>query len=272
MQYLPNNTWEVLMYSEKHKPMQSTMRGSADPREQQENAGSRKPGLFKSIRSTAGSFFYPEGDYHQDEGMPGAYSDHKYRAPSREQELMGEVDYLKRDSDNKGRQIGELQAELQKAQALSNSVKLSADRMQLALDNKDVFFGVQLSDENILSRFQHLFGQIKTWSTALSGTSPPEVHVDKVQGLLQSIVPGSSTEFIINKTFASPKKRRQALRGCVAQILCHSVFRATDRDFQSASCDVWLPADRVCHAFADLEDCLAYTGKLRLSIFRSGST
>ncbi|KAJ4292501.1 hypothetical protein N0V90_009163 [Kalmusia sp. IMI 367209] len=146
--------------------------------------------------------------------------------------------------------IRKLEADVGKAQDKVDRTKRSAHQMQTTLDNKELFLGPQSSDDEVKARFSALLTSIKTWSINFSGQGASKFALESLPAY-QRVAPLSSQIEYLEKTITTSKKQKRLfVRGWVAFIMSHHLFRTLDLMGDMGS-DLWLE-----NAFAQNFACL----------------
>ncbi|KAF2501748.1 hypothetical protein BU16DRAFT_613586 [Lophium mytilinum] len=153
--------------------------------------------------------------------------------------------------------------ELDKALAVNERTKQSVTKMQKAMDDKELFLGPQMTDDDIQTKFKSLIGSIKTWSSSFLGDySKPKFSQESVLGYAQvlSLCPEVRS---IESTLANKKNRRLFVRGWTAYVMSDLVFRhpvptpGGEGPKKVAFSDLWLEeSDR--NSLRELESRLFY--------------
>ncbi len=147
--------------------------------------------------------------------------------------------------------------------------KQKTDRMQLVLDQKELYVGIQGSDDDIFSKFTQVLGQIKTWSHNYFGTAldvdlteaPPEL-LDE----LGTVAPNCRN---LQQLFLSRKMRIMVFRGWVAQIVTREVFRTLpDSDHPGSHGKDWWMEGRIAKSVYRIENYLHFASSKSLSAYK----
>ena len=143
--------------------------------------------------------------------------------------------------------IQQLQKVLGEQQDAFVQVKESANKMQLAMDNKELYIGQQASDDIIIGKFSALMRSIKTWSQLF-----PRIQIDNLKLQLKNeemtdevlgVFPGCPRVEDLEKVLNNPQKRRLFIRGWVGLIITKHFFRSLpDEDYPAfnEAVDAWL--------------------------------
>ena len=151
----------------------------------------------------------------------------------------------------------------------SRKIKESANKMQYAMENKELFVGRQDSDEAILTRFYALVNQIKKWSVPFAQRGKPRLqgeysaanieHIRRVAPMIVDVQ--SFGEFL-----ETPKNMRLFVRGYVGFAVADHLFRSLPHishglsvDFHGV--DVWMD-EQLSQPLSFLERSLLYAGKV----------
>jgi hypothetical protein len=147
-------------------------------------------------------------------------------------------------------------------------VKESANKMQLAMDNKELYLGQQASDDVLIGKFAALMRSIKTWSQLF-----PRIQIDNLKLHLKNeemidevlhVFPGCPRVEDLEKVLNNPQKRRLFIRGWVGLIITKHFFRSLpDGDYPAfnRTVDLWLQ-ERTSESVATLETVFFYAGMI----------
>lgn len=171
----------------------------------------------------------------------------------------------KADRDEPHKTYAELEWENKGLRQNLQQIQRAAKQMQLHLDNKDLFLGLQATDEDIIARFNTLLGSIKTWAldfTNNAATGYNKFGQDDLE-MSQHVVPILTKPAHILTIFQNAKKTRLFARGLVAYIISNYIFRTM---YQNTRCvsevyDFWLDKE-TRESFGSLENRLCCTGSL----------
>ena len=137
-----------------------------------------------------------------------------------------------------------LHAALQQEKDRNTKMKESVDKMQFAMENKDLFIGHQDSDDMLSARFQALISKIKTWSipfaqgNAVISQDYSEIEIRDIHKISPNV--GDFQRFL-----QVPKNMRLFIRGLVGLAMTDTVFRASEHGSPQvlAGHDVWMDHD-----------------------------
>lgn len=163
--------------------------------------------------------------------------------------------------------INDIQMNLKVEIENSKKIKESANKMQYAVESKELFVGRQDSDDMIYSRFQTLVGQIKTWSIPFAQGRPKlqgefsAAAIDHIRRVAPRIADKESFEAFIG----TPKNMRLFVRGYVGFAMADHLFRSLPfgaPGFYSGfhGADVWMN-QRLVQPVSILEEALFYAGR-----------
>jgi hypothetical protein len=159
--------------------------------------------------------------------------------------------------------IDQLQADLRKAHATADSVKHSVDRMQLAMDNKQLFVGTQLSDDVLQWKFQSLLSRVKTWAGKFRPARVPFMDTldESIKAEFEAVAPGC-TRASQRGLWEEGKTFRLLVRGWIGLLLAERFFRHRSGapGSHSDAMDQWM-GQSLQRSVSGIEDKLAYTGK-----------
>ncbi|KAF2815179.1 uncharacterized protein BDZ99DRAFT_549751 [Mytilinidion resinicola] len=157
------------------------------------------------------------------------------------------------------------QNERDEALAINERTKQSAGQMQKAMDNKELFLGPQMTDDDIQTKFKSLISSIKTWSSNFLGDNlqGPEFSQESVLSYVQ-VLPLCPEIRFIEPTLAKKKNRRLFVRGWTAYVISDLVLRTlpvptpgADAPKGFTSADLWLE-ENVRSSLLELETRLFY--------------
>ena len=186
--------------------------------------------------------------------------------PSYEYRRGGEEPLRERNSqlqeqiDQQARLISNLRSDVEKEVEKGREIKISADKMASSIEKKQLSIGRQDSDEDIITRFRSLVGQIKTWSVPFA-----QIHQDarvySVENIdeFRKVSPGVSD---FQRFLQKPSNLRLLVRGYVGLTIAESFFRtipyAPNPDSDGE--DVWMDRE-LAHSFASIENSLFHSSK-----------
>jgi hypothetical protein len=209
--------------------------------------------------------FWPGSTYDDHSQWQENYEDeHSQRRAPQGPDPYVEANRLREQNTKYVQIIQQLQTSLKEEQAVNDKVKQSANRMQLAMDNKELFVGVQHTDDVVLGKFQNLLGQIKTWSTKFVNNGSLELERLETRTVSQFrlVAPGCFNTPDSGRLFDSGKKRRMFIRGWVTLVMTEAVFRAlpnTQNPISSGG-DRWM-GKQLESSVTLIEDRLSYAGE-----------
>ena len=136
--------------------------------------------------------------------------------------MLGYIHELEVEVEQQDKSINELNANLKIETENSKKIKESANKMQCAMESKELFVGHQERDDVIYSRFQMLVGQIKTWSVPFAKGTPrlEGEYGEDIHRVAPTIVDLESFE----RFLGTPKNMRLFVRGYVALLWLTSYF------------------------------------------------
>lgn len=164
-------------------------------------------------------------------------------------------------------EISNCNASLQQEREYNKKMKESVNKMQFAMESKDLFIGEQDSDDMIYSKFQALVSKIKTWSVPFAQGSLPLSKAFSEAELqdAEKVVPNVTDLASFHRLLQLPKNMRLFVRGLVGLEMTESIFRAVPHD-DSASFsgqDIWMDKD-LAFATATVEERFFYSGTCSL--------
>ncbi|KAL8879399.1 MAG: hypothetical protein Q9198_002978 [Flavoplaca austrocitrina] len=179
---------------------------------------------------------------------------------SRNKELYQDLLEAQADIQQQEKVIIDLQANLKVEVENSLKIKESANKMQYAMESKELFVGQQDSDDMIYSRYQKLIGQIKTWSIPFAQGRPQlqgelsAAAIDAVRRVAPTITDQGSFENFLR----TPKNMRLFARGYVGFAIADQLFRNLPHSVpgsysQFHGTDVWMD-QRLVQPVAVLEE------------------
>ncbi|KAL8668799.1 MAG: hypothetical protein Q9168_006580 [Polycauliona sp. 1 TL-2023] len=181
-------------------------------------------------------------------GILGWADGYSHKGDSEEsKELHVQIRDLEAELERQERVINDLHANLTTETKSRQQIKDSANKMQYAMESKELFVGRQDSDDIIYSRFQTLVGQIKTWSVPFAQGQPnlqgdiSTAATEYIRRVAPGIVDKRSFEGLLER----PKNIRLFVRGYVGSVMADTLFRTlphgTPGSFSSFSgTDVWM--------------------------------
>lgn len=203
----------------------------------------------------------------------GAFEENSPQEPSTQREgphrqtysdPYGDQQRLQKEYDQQKAKIESLQEALKNAETIASQVKSSAQKMQMAMDNKELFMGVQLSDDMIASKFKHLLGQVRTWSQKFQSFSSfdPGTLDEWTRTTFDHLAPGSLLEVDARPFWGNHKKVRFLIQSWVNLIITEYLFRSVSgiKEPPSAGCDLWMGRD-LREGVRRIEDALSKTSK-----------
>ena len=150
----------------------------------------------------------------------------------------------------------------------SRKIKESANKMQYAMENKELFVGRQDSDKAVWERFYALVDQIKTWSVPFARLGEPRLKGEYSAAewdRIRRVVPMVMDVQDFGKFREQRKNMRLFVRGYVGFAVVEHLFRSLPHsshgllvDFQGV--DVWTHK-QLAQPLSILERSLLYTGK-----------
>lgn len=150
-------------------------------------------------------------------------------------------------------ELAKVQDDLDHAIAVNERAKHSASQMQKAMENKDLFLGLQKTDNDIQTGFNSLINAIKTWSSNFMGGHGQEpVFLLEALPKYRNVVPQCREITDIENLLAKKKSRRLFVRGWTAYIMSDLIFKTLPQntsyiteDIMSAlsNSDLWLEED-----------------------------
>lgn len=156
-----------------------------------------------------------------------------------------------------------LQDQLNKVHRDHERIKESANLMQEAMDNKELFLGPQSTDEDVRMRFGSLNSSIKTWSANFM-TEPviaPQFNPDSLSSFLD-IAPLCREIVHLESLISNRKVRRLFIRGWTSYVVSNLIFKTLPDHAHPGSdgLDLWLgEAER--NSLNTLERPLFYAGQ-----------
>lgn len=180
----------------------------------------------------------------------------------RESDLWEEVRAFRAENERHLAEIQRLRGSLQAEIAKSEQIKISASRMQLQMDNKELFVGVQFADDVVQGKFQGLLGQLRSWVSKFGQPGPLDhARLDRqTVDEFEAVAPGCLKPSP-SALWEQAKMRRMLIRGWVSLIATRTVFRAQSGDLEqpSAPLDVWM-GEAVQRSVATIENKLSFAG------------
>ncbi|KAF1830152.1 hypothetical protein BDW02DRAFT_583095 [Decorospora gaudefroyi] len=157
----------------------------------------------------------------------------------------------------------QLSENLAKEQDRVDRTKRSADLLEAAMDNKDVFLGAQArNDDEVRGRFGSILSSIKTWSNNFNvgrGHSFKEEMLPEYQ----RVAPLCTKLQILEQTVMDKKRKRLFVRGWAAYIMSKTLFRTLDA-LGDLGKDVWMEKG-VADTFARLENELWFSDRKQIT-------
>ncbi|KAK0707697.1 hypothetical protein B0H67DRAFT_320736 [Lasiosphaeris hirsuta] len=159
-------------------------------------------------------------------------------------------------------------------------MEIKMDRMKHKLDtilsqhaNADLFPGQQIVDEEVIIRFDELFGRIKTWSAKFTRKEQQElVALDaQIYEMCGQVNEWCDNHQGLMDVLQDCKGRQLFARGLVARFLCDNIFRSlsVEREPAAKGSDYWLE-DEVRGHFEAIEDGIFLA--LQASLASDGAT
>ncbi|KAF2200938.1 hypothetical protein GQ43DRAFT_432074 [Delitschia confertaspora ATCC 74209] len=200
-------------------------------------------GVRKSLKS-----WWDKKESRSEDRDQFGYESKEQRYRRQREEWKAAYASLEQDSRHREDIIRNLQVELEKALKDNERTKSSANQMQQAMDNKELFLGPQATDDDIRIRFGSLNSSIKTWSSNfLSESSTMPIFREDLLSSYLDIVPLCREVRHIENLVSERKVRRLFVRGWAAYVISNLVFRALPAESQngethqgSAGADLWL--------------------------------
>ena len=193
----------------------------------------------------------PYHSYHEEERRE-AQEDH-YLA-----DLEGHVRILESQITGYKQTIQELQSDLEAETQNTKEVKISANKMAYALENKELFVGRPNSDDFIFGEYLALMNQIKTWSASFAHGPPVDCHnlPSDVAQEVHAVAP-AGLGFLQTR-----KDLRLIVRGYVGLMLQSCIFRVLLYKPQRNTYgkDIWMDSALADH-FSQIENNLFDTSK-----------
>lgn len=151
----------------------------------------------------------------------------------------------------------------------SKKTKETLNKMQYAMENKELFVGRQDSDEAIYTRFYALVNQIKQWSLPFAQRGEPRLQGEyspATIGHIRRVAPMIVDVQDFGKFLETRKNMRLFVRGYVGFAVADHLFRSLpynshglSMDFQGV--DVWMD-EQLAQPLSILERSLLNAGKL----------
>ena len=191
-------------------------------------------------------------------GSGGSHSENK--------QIQLDIRELEAELEQKEKVIVDLRANLQVEIESSKRIKESANKMQHAMESKELFVGRQDSDDVIYSRFQTLIGQIKTWSVPFAQGRPKfkgEFVTEAIEHI-RRVAPGVADTESFEEFLRVPKNMRLFVRGYVGFAVADHLFRSLPYSTPESytgfhGADVWMDR-RLVEPVSVLEESLLYAG------------
>ncbi|KAL8639629.1 MAG: hypothetical protein Q9228_003353 [Teloschistes exilis] len=175
-------------------------------------------------------------------------------------DLKGRIHQLESQVHAQTQTIAKLQSDLKTETQNVKDVKLSANKMAFALENKELFVGRQDSDDAILTEYRALVSQIKTWSIPFA--QGPTINVNDVsREYVKEIQKVAPAILDFPQLLQTRKNLRLIVRGYVVMVMETCIFRfllyIPRRRTQGK--DVWMDGV-LAQSFAEIEDSLFLRG------------
>lgn len=185
---------------------------------------------------------------------------------------------LRQELVEKQAYIDSLRNALESEKLTASKVKLSADKMQLIMDNKDLFVGIEQNDDVIMTKFRNLFGQITSWSKRFRKSDNADLDGLSTQTRLEferiaqgCLTPGPTVGQEEPRLWDSAKMIRMLIQGWVGLIISEKMFIILSGVSlpSSAGRDVWI-GDATDLNVGTIGYKLATAGKLNANTFGLG--
>lgn len=175
--------------------------------------------------------------------------------------LYNQIDRLEAEKKNYSTQIDQLSVERDIANDNAKAFKDSADKLQFAVENKELFLGQQASDDTVSLSFQELLNRIKTWSLHFTSDNPMnlEQFPQSTKIEFEKVAP----DCLANPGFLKGRKeKRLFIRGWAGRVISKFFFRSLSTTLH----DEWDTEDKwtefkLARSFLRVERSLYYTGK-----------
>lgn len=148
-------------------------------------------------------------------------------------------------------------------QEISNSIniKLSAERMQISMENKELFIGVQSSDHKVQEQFKQLMQSLRTWATNFrEDSSLPDLVVEDKETFaeFEIVAPGCLTTSL-TAFWKSERRRKLFIRGWAALVMTKTILSQPQGDDLPTG-DWWM-GSALRRSVALIEDELSAAGE-----------
>ena len=201
------------------------------------------------IHSTRRSGFEDENAFTPSYGYQGGEEKHSGRRTYQQ---------LQEQNDQQARLILKLRSDIEKEVQKVKEIRQSADEMACSLENKELTFGRQYSDDDIYSRFRSPVLQINTWSVPFAEVrqNGRDYSAEAIEEF-RRVSPGLSDFQCFLQT---PNNLRRLVRGCVGLAITESIFRTISYDPDSGPQgeDVWMDRE-LAHGFLSIENSLFHS-------------
>jgi len=162
--------------------------------------------------------------------------------------------------------IEELSHNLAKEQERVDRTKRSANLLETAMDNKEVFLGTQArNDDEVRGKFGSILSSIKTWSNNFNAGSGHTFREDMLPEY-QRVAPLCTKLQTLEQTVTDKKRKRLFVRGWAAYVMTKSLFRTLD-PLGDLGKDIWLDGG-VGDTFSRLENELWFSGMSKCIVAR----
>ena len=159
-----------------------------------------------------------------------------------------EIRSLRDRLDEKSKAVQDLATGLHTEQEHHKKLKESTNKLMISMDNKDLFFGRQDTDDAVSSQFSQLTGHIKTWSVTFAQNgkmSLPNLSFVSKEDLMK-IGPGVKH---FDQFLQQPKNLRLFVRAWVSLTVTDMLVRE----------DIWMETE-LAHAVHVIEMHLLHSG------------
>ncbi|KAF1995327.1 hypothetical protein P154DRAFT_580897 [Amniculicola lignicola CBS 123094] len=196
---------------------------------------------------------------HRDTPPDPSYEDKTERYKRQRNELKDRCRELE-DVNKVNRQIiDQLSYDLAKEQDRVDRTKRSANLLEAAMDNKEVFLGAQArNDDEVRQKFASILSSIKTWSNNFNAGSGHTFREDMMPEYLR-VAPLCMKLQTLEQTVADKKRKRLFVRGWAAYIMTKSLFRTLD-PLGDLGKDAWLNGG-ISNIFSRLENELWFSDR-----------
>ena len=157
--------------------------------------------------------------------------------------------------------VEKLTTRLHTEQEHYKKLKGSTDKLMISMENKDLFFGRQDTDDAVSSQFSQLIGRTKTWSVTFVQNDkmsfPDLSRVSEEE--LKKIGPGIKH---FDKFLQQPKNLRLFIRAWVSLTMTEMLVRTLPCSYCSGSEaeDIWMERE-LAHAVHVIEMYLLHSGQ-----------